>query len=195
MKKILFIALGLMMLSGCTLLEQASQVNTLRKCEFYLQKTSHLTIAGVEMEGKQEWSDFSFGEAMQLTMALSGDELPAAIRVHLLAENPNNKTAGMNKLSWKLFIDDALMTTGLLDEGFTIAPNGGQTEIPLDVQFDLRKLFAGDSGKALMNLIAGMTGGSSQSSEVAMKLSPSIRVGNRELQYPGEITVRHSVGK
>ncbi|MDZ7774734.1 MAG: hypothetical protein U5L09_03515 [Bacteroidales bacterium] len=195
MKKILLIAAALIMLSGCTILEQASQANTLRKCDFTLQKTSHLTIAGVDLEGKKEWSDFSFGEALQLTMALSKEELPASVRVHLQAENPNSSTAGMNKLSWKLLIDNQLMTTGLLQESFSIAPDGGITEIPLDVQFDLRKLFTGDSGKALMNLVSNMTGDSGQRSEVAMKLTPSIRVGDRFISYPGEITVRHSLGK
>lgn len=191
---ILFSAIVILM-QGCTVLDQMSQLNTLAKCDFKFVEANHVTIAGVEMDDKQQWSDFSFQETLQLTMTLAKDEIPASLIVHLKAENPNDKVAGMNKLNWELFIDDESMTAGILEESFTIPPNGGTTMIPLEVSFDLRKLFSGSSGKAMMNLVANITGEGKEPSELAMKLMPTIRVGDRLLQYPGSITVKHQVGK
>ncbi|HKK09987.1 MAG TPA: LEA type 2 family protein [Bacteroidales bacterium] len=181
--------------SSCTVLEQVSQVQTLSKCDFELHSANQFEIAGITMDDKKDWSDFTFQETLRLTMMLTKNEIPASIRVNLKATNPNGSVAGMNKLEWKMLIDEQEMTGGLLNESFTIPANGGTTMIPVDVSFDLRKMFSGESSKALMNLIANLTGSGGQTSNLAMKLSPSIRVGDRLLQYPGYITVRHQVGK
>ncbi len=195
MKRIFILFSVALLLSSCTILDQASQMERLSKCHFDLINTSNLTIAGVSMEGKNRWEDFSFQDALNLTMALNRDEIPASIRVHLEARNPNSTIAGMNRLNWKLFIDSELMTSGVFEESVRIPPNGGTAEIPMDLNFDLRQLFSGESKNTLMNLISNLTGGRGESSEIAMKLSPSIKVGERMIQYPGDITVRHTVGK
>jgi len=128
-------------------------------------------------------------------MALNRNEIPASIRVNLEARNPNSSVAGMNRLDWRLLIDNELMTSGVFNESIRIPPNGGSAEIPMDLNFDLRQLFSSENKNALMNLISNLTGESEKSSEVAMELSPSIKVGERMIQYPGDITVRHTVGK
>ncbi|MGM0566157.1 MAG: hypothetical protein ACQESX_05315 [Bacteroidota bacterium] len=193
-KSIIFLSVALIF-NSCTILEQAAQMERLSKCQFELQNTSNLTVAGVNMEGKNSWDDFSYQDALNLTMALTKDEIPASIRVHLEARNPNSSVAGMNRLDWRLLIDNELMTSGVFEESVRIPPNGGTTEIPMDLNFDLRQLLSNENKNALMNLISNLTGESSKSSEVAMKLSPSIKVGERMIQYPGDITVRHRVGK
>lgn len=195
MKKYVILFSVVLMLGSCTILEQAAQMERLAKCQFDLINTSNLTIAGVNMEDKHSWEDFSFQDALNLTMALNRDEIPASIRVHLEARNPNSSVAGMNRLDWQLLINNELMTSGVFEESVRIPPNGGTTEIPMDLNFDLRQLFSGESKNALMNLISDLSGGSGNSSEVAMKLSPSIKVGERMIQYPGDITVRHNIGE
>lgn len=197
MKKtfILLFAIVLFVAPGCDVLEQVAEMQTLSKCGFKLQKTSDLTVAGISLEGKKDWSDFSIQEAFQMTMALTKSEIPASIRVHLKATNPNSSAAGMSKMDWKLLIDDQELTAGVMNERVSIPANGGTAMIPLDVNFDLRKLFAGKSGKAFMNLIKNITDDNDEKSEVAMKLSPSISVGSRMIQYPGYITVKKEVGK
>lgn len=196
MKKVFFVILiTIFTASSCTVLEQVSQVQALSKCDFEFYSANQFEVAGILMDDKKDWSDFSFQETLRLTMMLTKNEIPASIRVNLKATNPNGKAAGMNKLEWKMLIDEQEMTQGLLNESFTIPANGGTTMIPVDVSFDLRKMFSGETSKALMNLVANLTGPGKQSSDLAMKLSPSIRVGDRLLQYPGYITVRQRVGK
>ena len=195
MKKSIIFLFMVLTFSSCTILEQAAQMERLSKCQFELINTSNLTVAGVKMEGKNNWGDFSFQDALNLTMALTKDEIPASIRVHLEARNPNSSVAGMNQLDWRLLIDNKLMTKGVFEESVRIPPNGGMAEIPMDLNFDLRQLFSSENKNALMNLISSLTGESGKSSEIAMKLSPSIKIGERMLQYPGDITVKHTVGK
>lgn len=195
MKKSILLLSVMLTFNSCIILEQAAQMERLSKCEFELINTGNLTVAGVNMEGKNSWDDFSFQDALNLTMALTKDEIPASIRVNLEARNPNSSVAGMNRLDWQLLIDNELMTSGVFNESIRIPPNGGTAEIPMDLNFDLRQLFSSENKNALMNLISNLTGESEKSSEVAMKLSPSIKIGERMIQYPGDITVRHRVGK
>lgn len=186
---------AMLLFSSCSVLEQMDEMQQLSKCEFELLNVENLTIAGVSMEGKQDFSDFSFGEAAQLTMALAGKEIPADFTVNLQATNPNDRRAAMNRLEWKALIDGNEVTQGVVEKRVEIAPNGGSSTIPVEVNVDVKKILTGESGKALMNLVANINGRGSQPSEVSMKLSPSIKVGQRMLQYPGYITVNNQVGK
>lgn len=194
-KPLIFLFITIFALQGCTVLDQMSQMQTLAKCDFEFIEADQITIAGVSMDDKKQWSDFSFQETLQLTMTLAKNEIPTSFVVHLMAENPNKNTAGMNRLNWELFIDEESITAGILEESFTIPPNGGTTMIPLEISFDLRKLFSGSSGRAMMNLVSNLQGKGQDPSKLAMKLVPTIRVGEKMIQYPGAVTVRHQVGK
>jgi len=183
----------LLMNSSCSILEQVDEMKQLSRCEFKLTGVHKLNIAGVDMEGKRSFSDFSFTETAQISTALAKDKLPADFTVSLKATNPNSAKASMNSLDWKLLVDDQHLTEGTIDRYIEIPPNGGEADIPLNVSVDLKSLLSGKSGKAVMNLVANITGYGSNSSEVSMKLSPSIRVGNKMLQYPGYITIEQTV--
>ncbi len=180
---------------SCSILEQMDEMKQFSRCDFKIKEVNSLTIAGFDMEGKRNFSDFSFAETMQLTTALASDDLPAQFTVNLKAENPNSTKASMNKLEWKLFVDDRQMTQGLVDEYIEIPPDGGSAIVPVKASVNLKELLTGQSGKALMNLVANISGKGAKPSKVSMKLSPSIRVGNHMLDYPGYITVNSEVGK
>lgn len=187
--------MAMVFFSSCTVLEQMNEIQQLSKCEFEIENVENITIAGVSMEGKQTFSDFNFGEAAQLTMALAGKEIPAEFTVNLQATNPNDRRAAMNRLECKALIDGNEVTQGVVEKRVEIAPNGGESNIPVDVYLDVKKVLSGASGKALMNMVANINGQGDQPSEVSMKLSPSIKVGKHMLQYPGYITVNNQVGK
>lgn len=190
-----FVVVVFLMNPSCTILDQVDEMNQFSRCEFKIKDVQQLNIAGVDMEGKHSFSDFSFIEMSRLTTALAGDKLPADFTVKLKARNPNSTKASMNKLDWKLLLDNRYMTEGTIDKYIEIPPDDGEADVPVKVSVDLKEILSGESGKALMNLVANITGQGSNSSNVSMKLSPSIRVGNRMLQYPGYITIEHQVGK
>lgn len=182
-------------ISSCSVIEQINQMKQFTNCEFKINTINQLRIAGVSMEGKKKISDFTFAETIRLTNALAKDEIPATFTIRLEAINPNSKKAAMNQLDWKLLIDQQQVAKGIIEKQIVIPPNGRKTDFSLPVSVNLKEVLTGKSGQALMNLIADITGQGSGKSELSMKLSPSIRVGNQMLKYPGYVTVKHQVEK
>ncbi len=180
--------------SSCDILNQVVEASQLAQCKFNIQNTQNLTIAGINMQNKNSFSDFSFQDALKLTNVLTSNRIPAEITINLKAKNPNSKTAGMNRLAWTLLLDNQQITNGVVNERINIPANGSST-IPMTVAFDLRKLFSGKSKDSFMNLINSLTGKNGKGSKVALKLVPSIKVGNQLIDYPGNITVNHTIGK
>ncbi len=93
---ILFISV--LLTSSCSVFDQILEVSQLARCQFSIQNTKDLTIAGVNMQNKRSFSDFSFQDALALTNVLTSNEIPAQITIHVKAKNPNDKIAGMNRL-------------------------------------------------------------------------------------------------
>jgi len=182
-------------ISSCSVIEQINQMKQFSQCEFKINTINQLSIAEVSMEGKKRISDFTFAETIRLTTALAKDEIPATFTIRLEAINSNNKKAAMNQLDWKLLIDQQQVAKGIIEKQIVIPPNGRKVDFPVHVSVNLKELLTGKSGEALMNLVADITGQGSGKSELSMKLSPSIRVGNQMLQYPGYVTVKHQVEK
>lgn len=195
-RKLFFVLITVILLAGwsCGILDQMEDMKRFSEVRFKIKDINELTIAGVDMTGKRSFSDFTFTETARLTSKLAADELPAQFTVLLQATNPNNKKAAMNRLEWRLLVDKQQLTTGTIEEYVEIPPDGSKTNVPVKVNVDVIKLLTGKSGKALMNLVSNITGQGSQPSELSMELSPSIKVGNQMLDYPGTITVKNRVG-
>ncbi|MCF8232534.1 MAG: hypothetical protein K9J27_10130 [Bacteroidales bacterium] len=194
-RKVFFgVIIGMVLIgSSCSILNQMEDMKRFSEVRFKIKDINELTIAGVDMTGKRSFSDFTFTETARLTSKLAADELPAQFTVLLQATNPNDKRAAMNRLEWRLLIDKQQISTGAIEEYVAIPPGGSKTIVPVKVNVDVRQLLTGKSGKALMNLVSNITGQGSQPSELSMELSPSIKVGNQMLDYPGTITVKNRV--
>ncbi len=93
-----------------------------------------------------------------------------------------------------MLLDQHKITNGVVNQKVNI-PAHGSTVIPMTVSFNLRSLFSGNNKNSFMNVINSLTGKNGKTSEVALKLIPSIAVGNQMIEYPGEITVKHTIGK
>lgn len=180
-------------ISSCSVIEQMDQMKQFSQCEFKINTVNQLNIAGVSMDGKSKISDFTFTETVRLINALAKEEIPATFTIRLEAINPNSKKAAMNQLDWKLLIDQQQVAKGIIEKQIVIPPNGRKADFPVPVSVNLKELLTGKSGQALMNLVTDITGQGSGSSELTMKLSPTIRIGKQMLKYPGYVYVKHQV--
>ena len=69
---------------------------------------------------------------------------PLSFRLFVMARNPNQGNAAMNRMDWILYIDKQEMTRGTLDKRIEIPGNGVAT-FPVDMSFDLLEVLSGES--------------------------------------------------
>ncbi len=177
-------------LSSCEVLQQAAELSTFAKCKFRLHTIEDINLAGVAIQHKKSISDFNLIDAAKLTAAMASERLPLNFVLNVEVKNPNQKQAAMNKFIWQLFIDETEVTQGVLTQRLEILPNG-TASLPLLLSIDLKEIFTKESGNSLLNLVFNLAGSANEPTKISLRAKPTIFVANREVVYPGFITIKN----
>ena len=178
-------------LTGCGLTKQAAEVSALSKCDFRLKSVEDIHLAGVSFQDVKSIRDIRFADVTRIMIGFAGPSFPLTMQVNVEARNPNPKEAGLNKLEWILYVDDILMTTGILEEPFAI-PAGGTTVIPVQVALDLKKVLSGKSAESMMKFSLNLAGVGKEPTRFKIRLKPTILIAGFPMTYPGYINVNTS---
>ncbi len=184
-----FFAAAFLLVPSCDVVKQAQQMGSLINCDFSLKSVENITLAGVSVQQVQSLSSLNVLDVGKLTAALAGGALPLSFTLNVQARNPNKSAAGMNRMEWILLIDDIEMTKGILNRKINIPANNGTSVIPLQMNFDLKKVLSNRSGDALLNFALGLAGAGNTPSRITLKAKPTISVSGYSLDYPGYITI------
>jgi len=163
------------------------------KCEFRIESTENMKLAGVNIQDKSALSDLSFTELAKIGSVMASGSLPLVFDLNIETKNPNPVLAAMNKLDWILLIDDAEMTRGVLNKRIEIQANTVST-FPVAINFDVMKALSGKSRDALINFALNLAGMSSKPTMIKLKAKPTIYFGTTPVEYPGYITIRQEFG-
>ncbi|MDZ4203840.1 MAG: hypothetical protein U1C46_03370 [Bacteroidales bacterium] len=187
----LLILIALMlMFTSCDVLKQVSEMQMLSKCEFRVSSVTDTYLAGVNLSAIQSFSDIKPLDLVKLTSAAFGNNLPLSLIVNLDVKNPNNQAASLNRIEWKLFIDDLQMIEGTVNDRFVAGANQTAT-LPLSFSINLKEVLKGEKADKLIDFATGLADGTNQTNRVMLRLKPSVMVGQRSIMYPGYIDVRN----
>ena len=196
MKKIFLLSLFFTCFFSCDVARQVAGTYTMTQCKYDYNSISNLQLVGVDLQNIQSLSSLNPISAANLIAAFSSStkSLPLDFTLNLNVKNPNTRTAIMNGVSYILEIDGLQMTSGHLSEKLQIAPNQA-AKLPISMSFDLRKVMSGESLDAVKNLAFNFAGIGNNSSNVTIKLQPSIQVGNQTIKSPTYIPVSFTLNK
>ena len=174
---------------GCDVARQAKRATNLANCDFRVLSAENINLAGINIQNSSSLKNLDLMDAAKIMTALGSTTFPLSLQLNFEARNPNNATAGLNKLEWILFIDDIQMTSGSVDKPFSIPPNNGTAIIPILVGLDLKQALKGKSLDAIVNFGFNLAGIGNKPTRIKAKLKPVIMIGNSPLIYPGYISV------
>jgi hypothetical protein len=175
---------------GCGISTQVQQAVNLTNCDFRVISVENVDLAGVNVQNVNNLSQLNWTDAQKLMKAAASGTFPLNFQLNLEGRNPNTVSAGLNRLEYQLFIDEIQMTTGILNQSFTIPPTNGTTVIPINMNFDLKQVLSGKSIEAIVNFGLNLAGTGGKPTRIMIKLKPSILVNGKLLSYPGFLTVR-----
>jgi hypothetical protein len=185
------ISLLILLVSGCGVAKQAKLVSSLANCEFRILSVQDVNLEGVMLQDIKSVKDLNFTDVARIIAGLTSPTFPLSLRLNIEGRNPNTREAGLNKLDWILFIDDNQMTSGILDEPFSI-PANGTAIVPVQIGLDLKQVLSGKSAEAILNFCMNLAGVGNVPTRFKIKLKPTVIVAGNTLTYPGYITVRTS---
>lgn len=185
----LLVLLSAFIVNSCDILDQASQMAMLTKCQFRLTTLTNAKIAGVGVQNKDSYKDFTVMDVAKVTASYAAGSLPLSFTLNVEAKNPNTKAAGMSKLDWILLIDDLEVLTGITEQRITIPANGGTETLPMEMKVDLMKVLESRNIESLANFGMNLAGVGNKPTRVALRAKPTIYVGTTPITYPDYITI------
>jgi len=186
MRKLFILASFIFFLHGCSSL---TKLSAFRQCEFRLYALTDPLLCGIDLSHKRSWKDLSFNEGQRIAMYLLGSHLPFDVTALVEVRNPGNTTAAVDAIQWKLKVDNVRLAMGSVKETVEVPPSGGRVLVSVPVHADLIDLLEGDNPDTMMNLVLNMLNSGNKSSQLSLKIKPSIAVGSRSVKYPGYFTI------
>jgi hypothetical protein len=185
-RNVLAFATAVVILSGCATLNQLA---ALKEVDFSIRDVTQSTLAGIALDGVDEYSDFGAGDMLKLAAALRSKELPLAFTLNLDATNPesNSVSAKMVQLDWTLFLQDKETIRGVVNESIDLPP-GKAVGIPVGIEVDLVRFF-GSNLTDLVELALNVVGAGGEPSDIRLRARPTINTALGPIRYPGEITI------
>ena len=173
---------AIVVLGGCSVLKQAV---ALKDCKYSYSKLTDVTF--MDMTTKEM---ATFGGAAKLAMGLLGNQpAPLGFTIHLKVQNPNETTAAVERMYYKVNLDSVEVAEGTTVEPFMVE-GGGEANLPLKINTDMKTLLQSDKRATVTKFIRSMVGVSNEPTDIKLQLKPTIRVGNAEVTSPVFIPVK-----
>jgi len=169
------------------------ELSALKQCEFRYGTLVDPTLAGVNIEDLKDVSDFGLKDMGQIAQSIFQGKLPLTFTIFVEVQNPNARIASLNKLEYIAFIDEAQIAAGEVNQRIEI-PTGGIASIPIEIQTDIIDILHKEPRNALINFALNLADASRKPTRVGLKIKPYIRVGEKDLVYPGYIRIKEKFG-
>lgn len=179
-----------LILSSCTILEQAQEYERFIQCDFSLSNIKVLEISGVDISSLNSKGDISMMDMMNITKQIFSTNFPATLSIDLKASNKDLQQASIAGLDWKILMDNEELVSGLVDQEVLVKPQSSAT-FPVIVQVDLMKLLRSES----LGKIMAFAFGENQYEEISklgaeIKIKPYYKTKSGIKKYPGYLSIK-----
>lgn len=175
---------------GCSVIRQIQETKAFARCEFRLSTVENITLAGLNVQNIKSTRDLSLMMASKFASALVQPQLPLNLTLNVEVKNPNAETASLNRLEWRMFIDDNELLTGLVDKKVVVPANNGVSILPLQISVDLKKALSGRSAEAMGNFALNLAGEGNKPTRFMLRIKPTIDVLGFQVEYPDYFDVK-----
>lgn len=180
----------MVVVEGCSVLRQLQEMKNFARCEFRLSTVENITLAGINVQRIKSVRDLTLTDAARFALALTQPQLPLNLTLNVQVRNPNAETASLNRLEWRLFIDDVELLNSLVEEKVSISGNGGVSMLPLRISVDLKKALSGRSSEAIGNFALNLAGEGNTPARFMLRIKPTIDILGVPVEYPDYFDVK-----
>lgn len=193
MKRIIFIACLLSVLSACSILQTFSNISRLK---FKIESVDDFLVNGIAVEGKSKLSDFDSFDVIKLSSVVSSGKLPVSFNLNISVINPNDGSGGfpasgitLKSFPWELYINDNKTISGNIAKPIFVPGVGIDEIIKLKIEMDLLEFFENQGLKEVMNLALKFGGRQGSTSNIKVIASPVLDTSIGDIKYPEPITI------
>jgi len=188
MKYITIISLAMVLvMSGCQINKKA-QMEALAQCTYNIDSMDKLTIGGQPVNNFVKNGQLNLSVLPSMAILLLSQDVPLEAHVNMKITNPVAKKAAMNSFKYLIEIQGKPIFEGTVDQNIDLDLNESAT-IPLTFKANVFGIAKEQGFERFLNEII------TRKSEgfIALKIKPSIKIGNTSIYYPGYITVDNNL--
>lgn len=192
MKKIIILSLALVSLMGCTgLNRQVSQIKALEDCKYEIGSADSISVANVNVKDLIGKDKLDLVKMPRLALALLRKNVPLKARINLVINNPSNQLAAINQFEYKVLIKNRELAGGFVNQKIAVNPNGGTTTVPIQINSNIYHVLSDDKAMdAIYDFLIGAgEDDKERKGDFTVKIKPTLDFGNKQIQYPGYITI------
>ncbi|PQA59757.1 LEA type 2 family protein [Siphonobacter curvatus] len=181
-------------LTRCGVNKQIAEAKALGNCRYDIVSADSIYLAGIPIRELKSFEALNPLKYPQLSAALLRQNVPLDARVNLDIRNPSGKMAGINQLEYKVLLTGQELATGFINQRIAVAP-GGRTTIPIHVSANAFQLLSDAKTRdSFIQFVQNLAGNkSSQPSKLTIRIKPTLSLGNKQVNYPGYITIDQEV--
>jgi len=179
-----------LLFSSCSFLDNLannlSSIANLLNCEYSLKNVSNVTVAGVNVKNVTQ-GNINATDVVKLVSAITSKSVPLGLDVNINVKNPTSTNALLTTMDWALDVATTEFAKGVTDRNYNITAQK-TTTVPLGVSTDLYRLFSNDGINSL-KAFAGSFNSEGKSSQLGLRIRPSLGVGTQVIKPPNYITI------
>lgn len=180
---------AVLLFTGCAI-NQKAQVEALSKFNYSVESVNGMRVAGRDVASFQTGNGVSLSSLPGIALALLSQDLPLEATVNLKIANPTNTQTKINEFKYIIELAGKELFQGSVNENINLS-NGESMVVPLSFRANI---FGVAKEKGFEKVLSDIFTRES-SSFLALKIKPSIKIGNTNVFYPGYITVDKDFGK
>ncbi|MBC8054645.1 MAG: hypothetical protein H7Y13_16420 [Sphingobacteriaceae bacterium] len=196
MKRITLLALAILPFLGCGgLNKQTNQLKALEDCKYEITSADSISVANINVKDLIGKDKLDLVKMPRLALALLRKNVPLKARVNLVINNPTNQLAAINQFEYKVLIKNRELAGGFVNQKIVVSPHGGTTSVPIHINSNIYEVLSDD--KAMDAIYDFLIGAGDNTKErkgnLTIKIKPTLTLGNKQIQYPGYITIDKEV--
>lgn len=188
MKELRLLVALLFIISGCGINKQVDKLKAFEKCTYDIVSADSVYVGNVDISELVNRNGFDLAKMPGLVLSMLRKDVPLKARLYLKVQNPTNSEAAINQFEYKVLHKNVELANGFVSQKISVPSNGGVTTVPININSNIYHVLSDPkTQKAFSDFISD--GKAEKKAVLTLKIKPTLDFGNRQIQYPGYITI------
>lgn len=181
-------------LAACGLDKQAKELRALEKCRYEFVSADSIFLAGADINRLIAGGQIDVSRLPGVALGFLNRDVPLSGLLNIQVTNPTNNLAGIRQFTYLIEVEGTEVVTGTSDLPISIPP-GETTVVPVKLQANVYPFLSDRNtlNKLLQFLQNVRNGETAEKIKLTFRIKPTIALGNKEINYPGYISIDKEV--
>lgn len=179
---------------GCGLDRQAKELRALENCRYEFISADSVYLAGANVNKLIADGRVDPGSLPGVALGFLNRDIPLSGILQVRITNPTKNRAGIQQFDYKILVEDREIVDGTSDQPISI-PGGETVMVPVKLQANVYSFLSDRQtlNKLLTFLQHVRDGQTTEKIKLTFKIKPTLALGNKQVNYPGYITIDKEV--